>query len=76
MDTPRIDYSTDILYVDARVEHSIVEGLSALGHKVEQVGEDIATMNFASPCGILIDRQNILHGGKDSLKPDNAALGY
>jgi gamma-glutamyltranspeptidase/glutathione hydrolase len=76
IDAPRLDYSTNVLYIDSRVPPSVVEGLRSFGHRVECVSEDIASSNFASPCGILVDRQNILHGGKDSLKPDNTVLGW
>jgi hypothetical protein len=33
-------------------------------------------MSFASPTGILVDREGRLHGGVDPFKPDNVAMGY
>ncbi len=73
---PRIDYSTDKLIVDSRIPSSVLRRLRSKGHKILVVREELSSINFSSPSGILLDKDGKLHGGVDAFKPDNTAIGY
>lgn len=73
---PRIDYSTDKLIVDSRISSSVLRSLKSKEHRILVVREELSSMNFSSPSGILLDKDGKLHGGVDVFKPDNVAIGY
>lgn len=66
---PRIDCSVQPTVVSARIDRAVVEGLRQRGHQLQVVREDFGDVPFASPVGILRDREGVLHGGANPFYP-------
>lgn len=66
---PRIDCSVQPTAVSARLDPSVVAKLRERGHELQVVREDFADSPFASPVGILRDREAVLHGGANPYYP-------
>ncbi|MEM4312268.1 MAG: gamma-glutamyltransferase [Nitrososphaerales archaeon] len=75
LERPRIDYSTDEVLVDYRLENK-VKKLIKYGLKVRIVREDMSSFNFASPIAILRDKEGIMYSGIDPYKPDNSVACF
>lgn len=66
---PRLDCSIDPPAISSRIDPSTVRELLDRGHKLVVVREDFADVPFASPLGITIDQDGILHGGANPFYP-------
>lgn len=74
IEAPRVHCITKTLYVEGRIDKSVVEKLEALGHKVSVRAE--YDNYFGGAQGILIDSKlKKLFGGADSRR-DGVAVGY
>lgn len=61
-------YYPDRLYLEARIERSVGDGLASRGHKV--YWWDDSTWLAGSVCAIVADHKNgVLHGGADARRP-------
>jgi hypothetical protein len=68
---PRIDLSQGYIVADDRIDASVIDGLRALGHRVETVHEFINAGGpaagyrgyFARPAAVFVDAAGIRHGG-------------
>jgi gamma-glutamyltranspeptidase/glutathione hydrolase len=74
INAPSIDASTNQLLVGTGVRSGVVRQLCGIGYDVLQIGDDLTSVNYSSPTGILAGAGGKLHGGVDPLKPDNVAL--
>jgi gamma-glutamyltranspeptidase/glutathione hydrolase len=72
---PRIDASTSDLLVSARLPEVIRSELSRLGHRVAVRDECLFTGDFASPVGIVLSDDGVLHGGADPYYAPATAAG-
>jgi gamma-glutamyltranspeptidase/glutathione hydrolase len=68
---PRIDLSQGYVVADDRIDPPVIDGLRALGHRVETVHEFINAGGpaagyrgfFARPAAVFVDHQDTRHGG-------------
>jgi gamma-glutamyltranspeptidase/glutathione hydrolase len=69
-----VDASSSPILVDSRLNEQAIEGLRALGHKLEIKQQTFVPRLFASPTGILVNPESgRLHGGADPFHPGIAA---
>lgn len=70
---PRIDCSMNETLVDNRIAPGILDGLRERGHTLQLVAEEVGHNPLATPNGILVDRDGVLHGGVSPFYPAMAA---
>lgn len=68
IEAPRLDYSTRVLQLSSRLPAGTVDRLRELGHPIEVCDEDVASITFASPVGVLVDH-GIFRGGATPYYP-------
>ena len=62
---PYIDCSGPELWASERLGATVLEDLAARGHAVAVAPQTFWPMPFASPMALLVDSDNVLHGGAD-----------
>ena len=65
IDAPRIDTSTRLLAVSARIDPAVRERLAEVGHAVSPRDEALMTSDFASPVVVRREPEGALDGGVD-----------
>jgi gamma-glutamyltranspeptidase/glutathione hydrolase len=66
---PRLHAEGPDVLVDDRLGPAVVEGLRALGHRVETAERTPCSFNFAQPNGIAVGPDGALAGGADPFTP-------
>ncbi|HMM43747.1 MAG TPA: gamma-glutamyltransferase, partial [Thermomicrobiales bacterium] len=66
---PRVDCSTAVTLVSSRIDPTVVAALERRGHALQAIREDIGSVPFASPVGILRATDGTLHGGANPYYP-------
>jgi gamma-glutamyltranspeptidase/glutathione hydrolase len=66
---PRVDCSVQPTAVSSRIPEAVIARLRERGHTLQVVREDFADVPFASPVGILRDKEGMLHGGANPYYP-------
>ena len=65
IDAPRIDTSTRLLAVSARIDPAVRERVAEVGHAVSPRDEALMTSVFASPVVVRREPEGALDGGVD-----------
>ena len=73
--TPRLDVIKGTTILDHRIPTKTVAELERLGHRIEQVEEDLFTLHFANPAAVTIDENGLLRSGVNPMHV-TAAVGW